>query len=105
MDSILQGTTASVYIPFETDDIDIGDVTELELVFRQGDKVLKKSLDECDTDPDSNTLIYDLTEQETLMFDPGYVTYQVRMKTSDGVFGTEKYSFMVEHSVSRQVMG
>ncbi len=53
------------------------------ITYKQGEKVIvEKSADEIDVTEDS--FIVSLTQKETLLFSPGQVQIQIRVKTADG---------------------
>ena len=93
MSTILQGTTPTLVIEIDKEDVAIGDVALVELVFHQtGYAYLTKSNEDCVLDQENNSVSYHFTEEETLAFDTKKpLVYQMRIKTTDGeVLGTEK---------------
>lgn len=93
MDRILQGTTPTLVIELNKEDVLLDSIDQIELVFHQvGQAFTVKTKDDCVLNAEDNTVSYRFTEEETLAMKPGKpLFYQMRMKTDAGtILGTEK---------------
>ena len=93
MDRILQGTTPTLVIELNKEDVLLNSVDQIELVFHQvGQAFTVKSENDCVLNAEDNTVSYHFTEEETLAMKPGKpLVYQMRLKTNTGeILGTEK---------------
>lgn len=104
MNKLLQGTTPKLIITIPAP-LDVADVMSLELTFEHlGTKKLVY-MDGVTLDTDKNTVTYRFTERETLDMNPKHPLYwQLRIKTQDGIFGTEQESIDVKDLLSEVVM-
>lgn len=104
MNKLLQGTTPKLIITIPAP-LAVADVMSLELTFEHlGTKKLVY-MDGVTLDTDENTITYRFTERETLDMNPKHPLYwQLRIKTQDGIFGTEQESIDVKDLLSEVVM-
>ena len=65
MATILQGTTPSVKIHISPDDLPLSQVSEIELCFKNGYKMLTYHMADLVVDTDANTVTKTFTVQET----------------------------------------
>ncbi len=108
MNSILQGTTPSLTISIDPDDLSLSTVVELELAFQQfNQKPLLKHLEDCIIDSASNTITYNFTQEETLNFLPSSpLNWQLRFATTDGqIIGTNVAQIQISDLISSEVLG
>lgn len=92
MSSILQGTTPTLRVRINTEDLLVTDITALELTFRQlANAPQVKHLNDVTLDAEANRIIYHFTEEETLAFNYSKpLEWQLRIMTTDGeIAGTE----------------
>ena len=106
-DAILQGTTPVLTISIDPDDLELADVTELELTFQQYNKnPIIRHLADCTIDLDNNTISYHFSEIETHSFDHSFpLKWQLRFVTSGGeIIGTETSEIQIYDLISKEVM-
>lgn len=103
---ILQGTTPTLTISLNAEELSLADVTEIELVFQSGSAVDKKAMSDLTIDTDANTMAYTFTEAETLALSAAsMLIWQARFKLQSGVIvGTVKKSIKVIDLISEEVM-
>ena len=103
---ILQGTTPTLTIAVNAEELSLADVVGIELTFQSGQKVTKKSLSDVEVDTEHNTVAYTFTEKETLALSvPSKLTWQVRFKLQNGaIVGTSKQLIDVADLISEEVM-
>lgn len=92
MSSILQGTTPTLSVRINTEDLLVTDITALELTFRQLAKAPAiKHLSDVYLDVEANRIIYHFTEEETLALNYNKpLEWQLRIMTTDGeIAGTK----------------
>ena len=106
MSEILQGTTPSLEIKINTEDLSVGDVIKLELVMLNGETTTKKSLSDMTVDTEANSFTYKFTEAETFALVPKRpLYYQLRFLFADGtIVGTKPMSIQVADLYSEDVM-
>lgn len=107
MNSILQGTTPTLTISIDPDDLALTDVTELELAFQQFNQpVLIKHMADCVVDTTENTVSYNFTQEETLAFLPATpLNWQLRLATTNGqIIGTQISLIQISDLISNEVM-
>lgn len=105
---ILQGTTPTLTITVNAEELLLADVTEIELTFQSGTQApTKKGMTDLTIDTEANTMSYTFTEQETLDLSATTMLFwQVRFKLQSGVIvGTVKKSIKVLDLISEEVMG
>lgn len=86
---ILRGTTPHLTIRLNPDDLTVDRIEALELVFKQDELKMKKTLEDCALDIEDNAILYHFTEQETLAFKPRKtVQFQLRFKVGNEIVGT-----------------
>lgn len=97
-DMILQGTTPSLTITINPEDVQLSDIVDVELTFGQGSNVLYKGINDVDINSEENVLSYHFTEEETLGMNTSLSMYwQLRLKTNTGdIFGTRKQAITIE---------
>ena len=106
MNSILQGTTPTLTITVNPDDLLLSNITDLELTFQQmGDPIYKRQAD-CVIDYEANTISYHFTEEETFDLMPTRVlNWQLRLLMPDGnVIGTKIAQISASDLLSTEVM-
>ena len=105
---ILQGTTPTLRIKFQTTDAAVTDFTKIELTFRYGRTEEKHDLDDpqIELDADENTISYNFTEAETLGFTVGEALYyQVRAMLQSGkILGTRRKTINIVDLMSEDVL-
>ena len=106
MDGILQGTTPTLTIGFNTADLLLSNVSALELTFDQMDDPVYKHLEDVTIDTDANSISYHFTQEETLALLPTRVlNWQVRLLMLDGnIIGTTKAQISVADLISDEVL-
>ena len=107
MNSILQGTTPTLTISIDPEDLALTDVAELELAFQQFNQpVLIKHMTDCEIDTSANTVSYHFTQEETLAFLPTTpLNWQLRFATTNGeLIGTQIASIQISDLISNEVM-
>lgn len=96
MASIMQGTTPSVIIKIDPDDLLLSAVNRVELYVRNGEKLETYTAEDLVLDTDANTVVKTFTEAETAAFDPEKtVVIQGRLWAGNSIFGTTKLRFTV----------
>lgn len=108
MNSILQGTTPSLTISIDPDDLLLSNVAELELAFQQfNQKPLLKHFHDCVLNTEENTITYHFTQEETLAFLPSSpLNWQLRFATVYGdVIGTNVAQIQISDLISNEVLG
>lgn len=104
---ILQGTTPTLTITVNADELLLSDVVEIELTFQSGTQApTKKSMSDLTIDTEANTLAYTFTERETLaLSSSAMLIWQARFKLQSGaIVGTVKKSIKVIDLISEEVM-
>jgi len=107
MNSILQGTTPSLTISIDPDDLLLSNVAELELAFQQFNQpAVLKHMDDCIIDPAGNTVTYHFTQEETLALSPSSpLNWQLRFATVSGeVLGTNVAQIQITDLISNEVL-
>lgn len=107
MNSILQGTTPTLTVSIDPNDLALTDITELELAFQQfNQSALIKHLADCEIDTTANTVSYHFTEAETLAFLPTTpLNWQLRFATVTGeLLGTQIASIQISDLISKEVL-
>lgn len=97
MDAIMQGTTPSVTLTIDADDISLADVTEIELYAKNGGRTTTTTMDGLTVDTDANSVTKRFSEAETAALDPRKnITIQARFWLSDGsIVGINKITLAV----------
>lgn len=100
---ILQGTTPSLTITIDPNDVSLSDVVAIELSFGQGSKISYKDIDDILIDSEENTLSYHFTEEETMNMNTSMsLSWQLRLKTTSGdILGTRKQSIEIAELQSK----
>lgn len=103
---ILQGTTPTLTITVNPDELLLSDVVEIELTFQSGTTVTQKDMTALTIDTEANTMAYTFTEAETLaLSSTAMLIWQARFKLQSGVIvGTVKKSIKVLDLISEEVM-
>ena len=104
---ILQGTTPTLTITVNSDELLLSDVVEIELTFQSGAQAPTfKSMSDLTIDTEANTMAYTFTEAETLALSAtAMLIWQARFKLQSGVIvGTVKKSIKVIDLISEEVM-
>ena len=104
---ILQGTTPTLTITVNAEELLLADVVEIELTFQSGTQApTKKSMSDLTIDTEANTLAYTFSEAETLALSPSaMLIWQARFKLQSGaIVGTVKKSIKVIDLISEEVM-
>lgn len=104
MSAFLQGTTPTFVITFPAETA-VSDFTALELAFYHNRKTTLHHLADVTIDSTANTATYNFTEAETLAMNPDVPFFwQVRIRTADGIFGTEKARLEVKDLISKEMI-
>lgn len=93
MAGILQGTTPSLVINVNTDDIAVSDIAQLEIVVWDSSSFEQEyGLSDVTLDTTENTITIAFTETETLSMDASKgLRWQMRCKDANGqIYGTAK---------------
>lgn len=102
MNGILQGTTPSLVITIP-EEISVSTITAAELAFKHNGETVLHHLSDLTIDGEANTLTYAFTEEETLALSPAApLTWQLRIRTADGVFGTTQQRISVLDLISEE---
>lgn len=103
---ILQGTTPTLTITVNPNELLLEDVTEIELTFQSGTTVTQKAMTDLTIDTEANTMAYTFTEAETLaLSSTAMLIWQARFRLQSGVIvGTVKQSIKVLDLISEEVM-
>ena len=103
---ILQGTTPTLTITVNAEELLLADVTEIELTFQSGTNITQKFMADLTIDTEANTVSYTFTEEETLALSAeSILVWQVRFKLQNGaIVGTVKKSIKVLDLISEEVM-
>lgn len=106
MISILQGTTPTLTIAVDQNDLLLSEITDLELTFQQVDDPVYKHMSDVTIDTKANTVSYHFTQEETLALIPTRVlNWQIRFKLPDGnVVGTPIAQISVSDLISNEVL-
>lgn len=106
---ILQGTTPTLRIKFQTTDAAVTDFSEIELTFRHGKTETKHGMNDpqIELDADENTISYNFTEAETLAMSAGEpLYYQFRgMLQSGKILGTRRKTINIVDLMSEAALG
>lgn len=104
MNEILQGTTPSLTITIP-EEIAVSSITAAELAFRHSGTTTLYHLSDLTVDSEANTLTYPFTEAETLALSPtAPLTWQLRIQTADGIFGTAQQRINVLDLISDEAL-
>lgn len=106
MNSILQGTTPTLIITVDPDDLLLSNVVALELTFQQVGDPVYKHMPDVTIDTEANTISYHFTQAETLALIPTrLLNWQIRFALADGnVIGTTAAQISVSDLISDEVM-
>lgn len=106
MNSILQGTTPTLTIAVDQDDLLLSDIVELELTFQQVGDPVYKHMPDVTIDTETNTISYHFTQEETLALIPTrLLNWQIRFRMPDGnIIGTTVAQISVSDLISDEVM-
>ena len=106
MFSILQGTTPTLTIAVDQDDLQLSEIIELELTFQQVDDPVYKHLADVTIDNEANTVSYHFTQEETLALIPSrMLNWQIRFALPDGnIVGTPIAQITVSDLISNEVL-
>lgn len=96
MAEIIQGTTPSINIALENNHY-VDDIVELLATVVQGNKIIKKGLDDVILDSEYNEICINLTESDTLSLSAGVANVQVRYKLEcdDNIYASRKYPIRI----------
>lgn len=96
MAEIIQGTTPCLEVKIP-DDIDLEEITALNIDIYQGDLVIDKGLNDVFFDSQTNLMYIPLTEEETLSFSATVANVQMRYTVEgvDSILGTNPYPFRI----------
>lgn len=104
VNAILQGTTPSLTITIP-EEITVDEITALELTFKQAFGVSVHHLADVSLDIEDNTITYAFSEAETLALSPAApLLWQLRIQTTDGIFGTPQNRINVLDLISQEAM-
>lgn len=105
MESILQGTTPTLTLEFDTADLSVANIESLELAIKQQETVTVYGLSDVIIDTEANSISFSFTDTETLAFAPDMLIFaQARFFLNDGnVVGTRVMAFNVEEFIGAGV--
>ena len=96
MSAIMQGTTPSLTISIDPDDLQLSSVTAMELYIRNGNATTTYAMGDLTVDTEANTVTKVFTEAETAALDPKKnVVIQGRFWAGDAVIGINKINIGV----------
>lgn len=106
MISILQGTTPTLTIAVDQNDLLLSEITDLELAFQQADDPVYKHMSDVSIDTEANTVSYHFTQEETLALIPTRIlNWQIRFLLPDGnIVGTPIAQITVSDLISNEVL-
>ena len=106
MSAILQGTNPEIRIDISTSDYLVSDITKLRVVFINERVVTTHDLDEVTLDTETNSIIYQTTEEETFNFSSKSCLYvRTRALLSNGrLVGTKKCPITIEENEDKELM-
>ena len=107
MNSILQGTTPTLTIAVDQNDLLLSNIIELELTFQQAQAdPVYKHMPDVTIDTEANTISYHFTQAETLALIPSrLLNWQIRFALPDGnIVGTPAAQISVSDLISNEVM-
>lgn len=106
MNSILQGTTPTLTISVDQDDLSLTNITDLELTLEQAGNLTYITMEDCTIDTAANTISYHFTEEETMNLIPTrLLNWQIRFLMPDGnIIGTTIEQIDVCELLSTEVM-
>lgn len=106
INKILQGTNPEMVLSISTSDYSVADIVKLELVLINEGKVTIHNLGDVTLDTENNSIVYQLTEEETFgLSSKAYLYVRTRVLLSNGrLIGTEKESITVEENESKERM-
>ncbi len=106
MNSILQGTTPTLTIAVDPDDLLLSNIIALELTFQQVGDPVYKYMSDVSIDTEANTISYHFTQEETLALIPTrLLNWQIRFALPDGnIVGTSVAQISVSDLISDEVM-
>lgn len=102
---MIRGTTPTIQIQLP-DDVPIADLDAAVFSFAQRDtEIIKKTLDEMMRNAEDNTLIIELSQQETLRFtDNVLVDMQLKIKRQGNVDVTDIVRMPVDTVINKEVI-
>ena len=102
---MIRGTTPTIQIQLP-DDVPIADLDAAVFSFAQRDtEIIKKTLDEMMRNAEDNTLIVELSQQETLRFtDNVMVDMQLKIKRQGNVDVTDIVRMPVDTVINKEVI-
>ena len=105
MKSILQGTTPTLTLEFDTADLSVENIVGIEFAIKQQETVTVYGLSDVTLDTEANTVSYTFSEEETLAFVPNLLLFvQARMILADGnIVGTDQMAFNVDEFIGAGV--
>ena len=77
-----RGTTPTLKFHID-DEIDMSRITSVYITLKQRKTVLTKTLDDITVEPEEKMLYCYLTQEDTLLFNDGYISVQVRAIIDD----------------------
>lgn len=106
MSSILQGTTPTLTIVVDQNDLLLSNIAELELTFNQTGSPTMKHLADVSIDTEANTVSYHFTQEETLAMNASRdLKWQIRFLLPDSnVVGTTIQRIDIANLMSDEVM-
>lgn len=97
MATIMQGTTPSLTISIDPDDLQLSSVTAMELYIRNGNTTTTYAMGDLTVDTEANTVTKTFTEAETAALDPARnMVVQGRFWVGSSVIGIHKITFGVD---------
>lgn len=106
MDSILQGTTPTLTIELDPEDLNVNAIAALKFVMKQRNTVTEYNLSDVTVDVEENTISYRFTEEETFAFIADTLLFvQLRFLMVDGsICGTNRMTFSIDDFIGSEVL-
>lgn len=102
MNGILQGTTPALVITIP-EDIPVSSITAAELALRHNSETSLFHLSDLIVDTEDNSISKPFSEEETFALNPGVpLSWQLRVQTADGIFGTIQQRISVLDLISTE---
>lgn len=85
--------------------VPVEQITAFKVIFKQmGTVVLEKNLSDCTLDTEHNTIIFRLTEQESLGLDVGTISRSVIFKVGNDRYETKPVKIEVQGTALNEVL-
>ena len=80
---IYRGSTPTIILRFDDEDLDFNDITACRIVMANDDNRNKKKFDNPTIDTEHETVSLELSQQDTLSFDYGNLNLQAKIKLNN----------------------